>query len=154
MGKQAKKKQKSEAQAAGQKTHNRATRGINTKRKGALWARRFVKSKDEEGNEVELPYDIFVPPRTMWDPWDRSRNDERRTDEPFDSLHLDWREEMMHYAAEINAHIGRLPLGDGVFLYRVYYGNNPREPKEVLFEVESSRSFTLERSPRRKPKAG
>ena len=150
MGKQAKKKQKGEEQAANQQRHNRATRGINTRRRGATWAKRQRKTKDKEGNEVIETYRIEVPPRTYWDPWDQNKNDRKKAVEPFDALHLDWRHEMMEYVAEKNetrrqgekkVRIGKLELGNGVFLYRVFKGENVTEPDEVLFELQSTRKF-------------
>jgi hypothetical protein len=167
MGKQAKKKTKSDSQASNQKNHNRATRGINTRRRGATWAIRKYKAKvkDEDGKEVEVEKTlrIEVPPRTFWDPWDQNKNDRNKAVEPYDALHLDWRHEMMEYVAEKNENllegekklrIGKLDLGNGTFLYRVFQGENVTEPDKVFFEIESSRKFVdvREKKRRRKPK--
>lgn len=154
MGKQAKKKQKTEAQAAKQKVHNRATRGINTRKRGALWAKRRFKTKDAEGNEVERTYNIYVPPGTMWDPFNPNKMDPKRNPpEPFDALHLDWAEELTHYAMDMEAKIGRLAVGEGMFLYRVYKGENIDEPDEVLLEVQSPRKFVHFKGKQKKKKA-
>ncbi len=40
-----------------------------------------------------------------------------------------------------NARIGRIILGNGEFLYRVYQGENVQEPKKVFFEIQSARKF-------------
>lgn len=159
MGKQAKKKEKTEAQAAKQRRHNRATRGINTTKRGVVWARRSFKSKDKDGKEIIDEYEVIIPPRTYWDPWDKNKNDKGRAQEPFDALHLDWREEMVHYIADANAikekteekmRIGKIDLGDGEYLYRVYKGDNIDKPKEVLFEIQSRRKLILERHSQRR----
>ena len=158
MGKQAKKKQKSETQVQGQQRHNRATRGMNTRRRGTLWAvrevpkrdKKGVVQKDEDGNVLVQTYNVYVPPRVGWDIWDKAKNDPKKALEPFDSLHLDWREEMMEFAADNNARIGKIDLGEGVFLYRVFRGSNVLKPDEVFFEVQSSKKFTLERERKRK----
>ena len=139
MGKQAKKKVKTSD--GNQKTHNKATRGINTRRRGATWAIRRYKAKDSEGNEVERNHIVTVPVNTLWDPWDPNKNDSRKAQEPYDALHLDWRHEMMEYAADNNARIGKLDLGDGVFLYRVFQGENVGKPDKVFFELQSKRKF-------------
>jgi hypothetical protein len=148
MGKQAKKKQKPAGTV--QKNHNRATRGINTKKRGALWSIRRRTVKDKDGNEVEKVERVHVPPRTLFDPWDKNRNDPKRAQEPFDDLALDWREELMHYAGERGAKIGTVSLGDGMFSHRVFYGKNAAEPRELLLEVFSSKQLTLEKPPRRR----
>jgi len=148
MGKQAKKKVK--VGGGVQKTHNKATRGINTSKRGALWAIRRRLVKDKDGNEVEKTERVYVPPHTLYDPWDKNRNDAHRAAEPFNDLHLDWREEMMEYAAEKSAKIGSIPYGDGMFSHRVFYGKNAAEPQELLLEVISSKALTLERPPRRR----
>ena len=161
MGKQAKKKQKSDAQNANQQHHNRATRGINTRKRGSVWAIRKYKLKDKEGKvvkdkegkDVERSLEVMVPPRTLYDPWDQNKNDPRKAAEPFDSLHLDWREEMMHYAADNNARIGRIVLDNGEFLYRVFQGENVDEPDKVFFEMQSARKFVDVRSKKRRRKA-
>lgn len=148
MGKQAKKKEKSEAQAQRQKRHNKATRGMNTKKRGVLWATRQRKVKDEEGNEVIQNYGVYVPPGVGYDPFDKQKNDPSAAQEPFDALHLDWREQAMYYMAEENARVDKTDLGDGVFLYR-FYRESPGGNKEVLFEVQSSKKFVFEPKKRR-----
>jgi hypothetical protein len=148
MGKQAKKK--AVVGGATQKTHNRATRGVNTRKRGALWAIRQRKVKDKDGNESYKEERVYVPPRTLFDPWDKNRNDPRKAQEPFDDLSLDWREELMHYAGEREAKIGSVSLGDGMFSHRVFYGKNAAEPTQLLLEVFSSKQLTLEKPPRRR----
>jgi hypothetical protein len=149
MGKQAKKKQKTDAQASKQRRHNRNTRGINTKKKGALWAIRSFKTK-EDGVEVTKTYEVRVPPGTLYNPFDRGRYSEH-AQEPFDALQLEWREELMHYAAENDAKIGSIDLGNGQYLHRVYYGDTVKNPDSVLLEIQSARKFLVEkRGPRRR----
>lgn len=158
MGKQAKKKLKTETQVSGQKHHNKATRFMNTKKKGVLWAIRQVPirnkrgqvQKDEEGNVKTREHKVYVPPRTGWDYWDKSKNDAEKAQEPFDALHLDWRQEIMEFAADNSAKIARIDQGDGVFLYQVYRDEPVGEDgkpggRTVFFEVESTKSLTLER---------
>jgi len=152
MGKQAKKKQKADTQSANQQNHNRASRGMNTRKRGALWALRRFKTKDSEGKEVERSLRIEVPPGTLYDPWDANKNDPRKAIEPFDALHLDWREEMMHYAADNDARIGKISLDNGEFLYRVFKGKNVDEPDEVFFELQSARKFVNVHDGKRKRK--
>lgn len=153
MGKQAKKKQKSEAQSGNQKNHNRATRGINSKRRGAVWSIKRYKAKDEDGKEVERKHYVTIPVGTLWDPWDPNKNDRRKATEPFDSLHLDWREQMMEYAADNNARVGQIELGDGRFLYRVYQGENVGKPDKVFFELQSARKFVNVRDTKKRKRA-
>lgn len=150
MGKQAKKKVKSGE--TNQKTHNKGTRGINTKRKGVLWSIRRRKVKNKDGEETEVRENIFVPPNTLYDPFDKNKNDRRKAIEPFDSLHLDWREEMMEFAADNNARIGKLDLGGGEFLYRIYQGESVEKPDLVFFEVQSKRKFVDVRGVKRRKK--
>ena len=150
MGKQAKKKQKDAS--SNQKTHNRSTRGINTKRKGVLWAIRRRKVKNKDGEEKEVKEKVFIEPNTFYDPFDKNKNDRRKAVEPFDSLHLDWREEIMEYAADNNARIGKLDLGDGEFLYRVYQGESVQKPDTVFFEIQSKRKFVDIRGAKRRKK--
>lgn len=154
MGKQAKKKDKNDAQAAKQKRHNVKTKGMNTSKRGAVWATRSYKARDEEGNEVTRKYNVYVPARTLWDPWDPNRNDERKVKEPFDALHLDWRKEVMEFAADNNARIGKISIGNGKFLYRVFLGDSVEKPSKVFFEIESSRKFVdvRDKKRRRRPK--
>jgi hypothetical protein len=155
VGKQAKKKQKTGNE--NQKTHNKATRFMNTKKRGALWALRQVPvrnkkgvvQKDEDGNVITQTARVTVPPRTGWDIWDKNKNDPKKAQEPFDALHLDWREEMMEFAADNNARIGKIDQGNGVFLYQVYRDEpGPLGKRIVFFEVESSKKFTLEKQRR------
>jgi len=152
MGKQAKKK-KPDAQSNNQKKHNRSTRGINTKRSGAVWAIRRYKAKDKDGEEVERKHYVTIPVGTLWDPFDLNKNDKRKAVEPFDALHLDWREEMMEYAADNNARIGKIELGDGEFLYRVYQGENVGKPDRVFFELQSTRKFVDVRDVKKRKRA-
>lgn len=157
MGKQAKKKQKTDAQASGQKRHNKATRFMNTKKRGVLWSIRQVAVrdkkgsvvKDDDGNVETREHKIYVPPRTGWDFWDKNKNDADKAVEPYDALHLDWRQEIMEFAADNNARIGTINKADGMFLTRVYKGDNVYQPKELFFEVESSKPFVIERERRK-----
>lgn len=143
MGKQAKPKP---ASAKGtQKKHNQKTRWMNTKKKGTIWESYTVRYKDKEGNEQEYTKDVIIPPKTQYDMFDVQNMDPDRAQSPFDSMHLDWVEEIMQYAADYNAKIGKINLPNGTYLYRVYIGGNVNVPKWKLLEVESSRLLTLAR---------
>jgi len=152
MGKQAKKKDKSDAQAAKQKHHNKATRGINTRRRGVLWSLRQRRVKDKEGNEEIRTEKVYVEPNTMYDPFDKAKNDPSIAHEPFDALHLDWREHIMHYVADNEARMETINLGNETFLYRVFK-ETPGGNREVLFEVQSAKKFIIERKARRTKRA-
>lgn len=159
MGKQAKKKQKSENLK--QHRHNSKTRGINSTKRGPVWAMRERLSKrkvlDDDGKEKTEEYteryNVTVPVGTLYDPFDKTKNDPKRASEPFDALHLDWKLEMMEYAAENNARIGSIDIGDGSFLYRVFIGDSIDKPEKVFFEVQSRSKFVLEKTPKRRKKA-
>jgi len=103
-----------------QRVHNRLTRGMNTKKRGPLWAIRKYKTKNDNGEEVEREYRVYVPVRTFLDPWDKKTYTDAQ--EPLDSLGLDWQEEFQHYAAEHNARIGKRKLEDGRYQHVVYLG--------------------------------
>jgi len=161
MGKQAKKKQKTEAQSKGQKTHNRATRGVNTKRKQIVWETRQETYKDKDGNEKTRMVKVTYPNNLLWD-WSRTHdavvNDDgitqlmRRKPEkqkplpaPLDTL-LDntWEEDLSQYAEEHSAKVERTPLGNGVFRYEVwrneYSKMTNKHERCVLLTVDSPRS--------------
>ena len=149
MAKQSKKKQKTETQATNQRNHNKSTRGINSKKKGALWALRQYKTK-EDGKEVTKTREVRVPCRTLFNPFDRQRNSEHAA-EPFDALSLDWREELVIYAAEMNARLGSVDNKNGTYVHRVYRGETVNKPDEILLELESSKKLILEKKgPRRR----
>jgi len=143
VGKQAKKKTKSDSVLSKQKRHNPSTRGMNTKKRGALWAIRSYKVKDEDGNEEERTYRIHVPPRTLYDPFDKGRYSDKAS-EPFDALSLDWRHELQQWACEIGAKVGNIKLPDGRYRYVVYSG------EIVHLVVESSAQFSMSRPRRRR----
>lgn len=154
MGKQAKKKNKTEAQVASQRRHNRATRGINTKKQGALWAIREykVEQKNEDGKKevVTETEEVRVPYDAMWNPFDSSRYSEFAP-EPFDALQLNFVEELQHYAVENEAKLDTLTLDNGRYLHRVIKeSKNPDDPDEVLLQIESSRKLMMNRGPRRR----
>jgi len=157
MGKQAKKKEKNESQVTQQRRHNPATRGVNTFKKGVVWALREIK----KGDEVEV-YEVVVPRDTGFNPHDKNRGAYRaafvrngkmeiawktnkNAHEPFDSMALDWREEMMHYAVDNNARIGRKNLPNGKFLYRVFQGGSIDKPDILFFEIESASKLILKK---------
>lgn len=158
MGKQAKKKQKTEAQLKGQKRHNAGTRGVNTKKLGALWAIRQVPlrnkkgevKKDDEGNVLTREVEVRVPVDAGYDMFAKY---DKNSPEPFDSCTLDWRQEVMEFCADNGARVAKIDKGDGVFAYRVYRDEpNPKGKgmiRNVLFEIESTKRFTLEKE--RKP---
>lgn len=149
MGKQAKKKEKTETQASNQKRHNRNTKGINTKNQGSLWSIRLRKTK-EDGKEVIKTYEVRVPPHTLFNPDDRMRTADNAP-EPFDSFQLDWREELVHYAADNEAKLGSITLDNGSYLHRVYVGDNVENPDKILIELQSSKKLILEKKgPRRR----
>lgn len=150
MGKQAKKKQKTEAQVKGQKRHNSATRGINTKKRGPTWSirqvairnKKGVVQKDEHGKVLTEEVHIQVPIGVGFDMFGKY---DENSPEPFDALALDWRQEIMEYAADIGAKVGKIDKGNGIGLYRVYRGDNIYQPDELYLEVESPKRFTLEK---------
>jgi hypothetical protein len=171
MGKQAKKKAKSETQAAKQNHHNRATRGINTTRKQIVWDTKQEVYKDKDGKEKVRTVDIAYPPNLQWD-WSRIydvvNNDEgvavlmRRKPEkqkplpaPLDTLLEDtWELELAEYASENDAKVERTPLGDGRIRHDVWRNEiDPRTLKEkrrkVIFSITSSRKVRI---PKRKGK--
>lgn len=157
MSKQVKSKEKSEEQINAGRRHNRTTRGINTRRRGSVWAKRSLKVVDKDGNEVEKLYEVKVPHDTLYDPWDKNRNDKKRAQEPFDALHLDWRKEMMEYVADNEARIATTKLSNGEFLYEVVVPA-PKTKKnlegiKVLFSVQSGKKFVADRKPRRRKRA-
>lgn len=137
MGKQAKKKEKSDVQSNNQRRHNSSTRGINGKKRGPLWAIRSFKTKNEDGKEVTETYEVRVPYRARWNPFDKSRF-LPGAQEPFDALQLDWRVEINHFMANKNARIGSITLEDGTYLHRVYKGDSVQNPDEILLEVQSA----------------
>lgn len=154
MGKQAKKKQKTETQAKTQKNHNSNTRGVNTKKRGPLWSIRQVPirdkkgavQKDKDGNVLTTEHRIEVPVGARYDMFSKI---DKNAPEPFDSLALDWRQEIMEFAADNNARIARIDVGDGVFLYQVYR-DEPNDSgvgtyRKVFFEIQSDKRLTLEK---------
>lgn len=172
MGKQAKKKQKTEAQAKAQKRHNRGTRGINTKRRPCVWDTRQEIYKDSDGNEKERTVKVTYPPYLQWD-WSRIYDavvdDEGRTrlmrrkpdkqkplPSPLDTLLEDtWETDLNDYAERHKAKVERTPIGDGIFRYEVWRNEiNKRTNKperKVILAVDSPRSkATLVKKKKRK----
>lgn len=161
MGKQAKKKVKSDSQSENQRRHNKATRGINTNKKPVLFDRRYRKV-EEDGKEIIEYQDITVSPYTQWDPFDRKRNGEY-AEPPFDLLRRDWRRDFIHYHAEHDhvidsngiprkVRIGNITLPNGRYLHRIYYGESVKNPEGVILEVESSKKLIFKKKKRRKNK--
>lgn len=153
MGKQAKKKEKTEG--VRQKRHNPNTRGT-VKNAGPIWAVREFKYR-ENGEEFTDIREVRVPPNTQWDPFNKQKFS-RDAEEPFDSLRLDWREELMHYVAsfetsgEEKVKVGSITLDEGGYLHRVYIGDNVEEPEKILFEIRSNKKLRLEKRQRRRKK--
>ena len=139
MGKQAKKKEK--VGNSNQRKHNSNTKGCNTNKRGALWAVREYKNK---AGEVKVEH-VFVPHNPQYDPWDKDRSRDR-AQEPFDSLYLDWRQELMEYAADNNARIAKKTLPEG-YLYEVVVPapRTKRNPDgiQVLLSIESTQKFVV-----------
>jgi hypothetical protein len=160
MGKQAKKKVDVLGKTTN-KRHNKATKGSNTRRQGPVWSHRqkLLKDskgktlKDDDGNDRFETYQVRVPHRAQWDPFDKQRYGDY-AQEPFDSLQLDWVEELTEYALEKSAKLGSISLGDGRFLHRVFYGDNIEKPKQVLLEVASSKRLIINKGPKRRPRKG
>ncbi len=151
MGKQAKKKNKSEAEIAKQRRHNRSTKGVNTRKQGSLWALRQHKVKNDENKDVIEIEQIRVPYDAMWNPFDSTRYGEY-AQEPFDSLSLNWVEEIQHYAIENEAKLDTVTLANGKYLHKVIKQNkDSKVADEVLFQIEtSSRLLNNNRGPRRR----
>jgi len=171
MGKQAKKKQKSEAQIKGQKRHNKANRGINTKRRPILWETRERVKKDKDGNEVIEQFDVTYPPNILWD-WSRIydavTDDEgitrlvRRKPEkqkplpaPLDTLLDDtWEEDLQAYADDHNAGVSKTPVGGGRFTHEVwreeYSPITGKNERRVLLTVAGARSTKVPTTKKRK----
>ena len=162
MGKQAKKKQKSESEAKGQKTHNRATRGINTSRRPCVWETRQEKYKDSDGNDAVRTVNVNYPNNTQWD-WSlmydavpdedgvmrlmrRKPEKQKPLHVPFNELLNDsWEEDLAQYAEEKSAGINRTPLGAGRFQFEVFREEyNPmtsKNERKVLLTVDSPRNM-------------
>lgn len=157
MGKQAKKKQKSDTQAAEQKIHNRATRFSNTKNRQIIWD----KKKRKKENGLEDTYLVTYPPNTQWD-WSKiydaapdqdgtMRLVRKKSDkqpplyEPYDMLLEDWEDGIRGYAEQyVNAKIEREQLSNGRFIYTVFQkvkDNKNKEVKLTLLTIESPRNI-------------
>tara|TARA_R100001244_G_scaffold128115_1_gene98972 strand:- start:881 stop:1420 length:540 start_codon:yes stop_codon:yes gene_type:complete len=160
MGKQAKKKQKSDVVGQSQKTHNRATRGVNTSRRLCVWGyEERVTGKDAEGNALTKKVKITYPQNTMWD-WTRiydavPGNDGvlrlmRRKSEkqkplqaPFDRLLDDTLDDDIRgYAEDHSAGVERTSIGDGRFQSEVFMEEfcllTNKKKKRIMLTVVSS----------------
>lgn len=166
MGKQAKKKIKSEAQANTQKRHNRATRGCNTKRRPCVWETRQEVYKDEDGNEKTRTIKITYPNNLLWD-WSRIYdavvdNDgvtklmrrkpakQKPLPAPLDTLLDDaWEDDLKAYAEEQESAVDRTILGDGRFRYEVWREESSKwtgkPERRVILSVDSSRSVHVKK---------
>ncbi len=128
-----------------QRRHNSATRGARTKKLGPLWAIRQYKEKDEEGKERIKTYDIRVPIGVAWDSdLISKKSKELGLPEPYDSLHLDWADELREYVDEhsvtgkYGSKIEREPLDNGRYEYKVIKVFTDKTKKdELLLTIES-----------------
>ena len=127
--------------------HNSSTRGVNTKKKGALWATRKALVKDKNTKEVkEVNVEVRVPPNSLYNPELLSM---KNLPEPFDSIQLDWADELASYVADSSLKLYREALEDGLFEYKVC-----DERGNLIFSVISSRNAFIDSRPRRKRRRG
>jgi len=167
MGKQAKKKQKTDGQGKTQKNHNRATRGVNTKRRACVWETRQENCKDKDGNPAVKTVKVTYPNNTQWD-WtllyDAVPDEEgvtrlmRRKPEkqkplpaPFNELLNDnWDEDLAQYAEEQHAGIDKSSIGGGRFRFEVFREEYDRQTgknrKKVLLTMDSPRNTYVPKS--------
>jgi hypothetical protein len=130
-----------------QKNHNKATKGNNTRKKGAVWAVQSRRVKDKTtGEEREVRYEVRVPKGLGYDPELASK---KNLPEPLDTIHLDWAEELAAFVARTDGKLYREALPGGRFEYRVrdVHGN-------IVFSVISSRNAFIDHRPRRKRRRG
>lgn len=151
MAKAAKKKQKTEAQAATQRTHNRATKGNNSRNRPLVWDRRLVKEDDGTYTKDVVEYDS----KTQWD-WmkiydaatdqqgvtrlvRKKREKQPPLYEPYDTLLEDWEEGIRAFALDWGAQIDRAQLDNGWFRYTVY--QKAGENTFTLLTVDSPKNI-------------
>ena len=108
-----------------------------------------VTHKDKKGNEERYIKEVRIPPGLQWDPFDKTRWD--KADEPFAALQLDWKKELMHYAADYDARIGKIDMPDGSFAYRVFYGDTVHNPEVLFLEVFSNQKLLMEKGRKFRP---
>lgn len=119
MGKQ--QKPKPVSQSGKRRIHNKATKGNNTRKRGATWERLFVIKTDKKtGEETEVSFETRVPYGTLYDP---SLDSAKYLNSPFDAIQLDWVDELAHYAARINGKIIRDVVPNGMFEYKLISPN-------------------------------
>lgn len=130
-----------------QKNHNKATKGVNSRKRGPLWAvRRAIVRNKKTGEEREVSYQIRVPHNTLYNPELVGR---KNLPEPFDALKLDWVDELAHYLANSSYKLYRETIDEGLFEYRVR-----NEEGDLIFSLISSRNAFIENKPRRRRKRG
>lgn len=81
---------------ANQKKHNPRTRGVNSRRKPTIWGE-TIKTIGKGANKREVKEFVKVPYDKLWDP---DLLSEERLSYPYDLLHLNWMEELIHFAAD------------------------------------------------------
>jgi hypothetical protein len=159
MGKQAKKKQKTEGTAKDQQRHNRATRYSCSKNRPIVWDRAVMQDGDI--------YEVLLPPNTQWD-WSRTHDavtvDDGTTKlmpkkqpnlyEPFDTLLDDFGDNLRGFAEFHKAKIERDVVREGYFKYTVYreivdHMRPKGKGRETLLTVDSSQNLNVG-SPRRR----
>ena len=142
-----KKNKKTERKTTGvkQHRHNPGTKGLRTKKLGPLWAIRQYNSKDENGVDRISSYEVRVPVRAMWNSdLISSKQKELGLPEPFDSLYLEWADELRDYAEENTStecaiKIERTPISNDKYRYEVIKVFVDKEiDDEILLTVESS----------------
>ncbi|HUS89615.1 MAG TPA: hypothetical protein VMW91_09660 [Desulfosporosinus sp.] len=145
MGKQQKPKPPSLGKT--NRNHNRATKGNNTRKKGALWSiRKAIVRNKKTGDTREVDVEIRVPYDAQYDPFINIR---KEMPEPYDSLSLDWADETLAYITENNAKLYKELLPCGKFEYKVR-----DESGNLIFSVISERNAFMEPRPRRKRRRG
>jgi len=143
-------KKKDQKSKGDQQSHCRATRGINTSRRGPVWAKRQYKKADGTTGIQE----IQVPPGSQWNPERMSKKSrENGLPEPFDALHLEWDDELREYADEVNGKVERTNLPGDRYNYALIVKDEAGDDK-VLFEIESSQNLNFGPRKKFKKKAG
>lgn len=145
MGKTAKKKEKSAAQAATQRRHNRATRGNNTKNRPIEWKQNVLYNPWLQW-DWSRTHDALVDPNDGRTVLVKKKPEKQQPlPEPIDLLLSDWEDGLRSYALEKDAEIERTPLIDGRYKYTVWKESfdqlRSERSKEVLLTVESPRNL-------------
>lgn len=138
------KQQKKEPAAKSGRKHNPMSRGNNSRRKPTVWGQ-ITRSIGKGKNKKEIVDTIRVPHDKMWDP---ELLENPNLPFPFDSLHYDWLEQLIHYGVDRGLKVKKSENpSDSTFTYGVYdkYGN-------ALITVVSARNVMF--NPRAKKYRG